>query len=49
MLVGLAALVALNIVMSVGQYLQVRKAFVQQLYGCIVSCNDELYMIYTIK
>ena len=46
--VGLAALVVLKIIMSVGQYLQLWKAFAIQLYDCTVSSNDELFMIYTI-
>ena len=41
--VGLAPLVALRKNMSVGQKLQVQKAFVQQCYGCIVSCKDDIY------
>ena len=41
--VGLASLVALKKIMSVGQWLQVQKAFVQQCYGCIVSCKDYIY------
>ena len=43
MSLDLAALLALKKIMSVGQLLQVWKAFVQQCYGCIVSCKDDIY------